>query len=99
MKFKGRPGIMQKTKKRHLMLDLTLFILFVGSAAAMIFGINIYRDTIVAPRPLALPIILGTIGTLLVLFFFAKNFLNAFYILFLAATIGGGNSYFLTLLV
>jgi hypothetical protein len=97
MKFKGRPFIKQKIRKRQAVVVLVLFIIFIGSTFSILMGVGIYRETVVATRALALPVCLGAIGTALILFFFARVFLNAFFILFLSATIGGGNTYFLTL--
>lgn len=82
---------------RNKIIDGALSILFILSIVIVVWGINIYRKTIIDPKYLFAVVSIGTVIAAVILFFVTKNFLNAFFTLFIAAAIGGGTTYFLTL--
>lgn len=84
-------------RKRNKTLDIILFFLFLISICFVVWGIGIYRRTVVEPRYLFAVISLGTTVVAIPLLIVTKEFLNAFWTLFLAVFIGGGCTYFLTL--
>jgi hypothetical protein len=62
-----------------------------------VWGIDIYRKTIIEPKYLFVVVSMGTIFAAVILLFVTRDFLNAFWTFFIAAAIGGGTAYFLTL--
>ena|GEM_PF-1099995 len=101
MKLKTKrpvPNDRQSRKRdRHKTLDVILFVLFLISVGLVVWGINIYRRTIIEPKYLFVAVSLGTVVAAIILLFVTREFLNAFWTFFLAAAIGGGTVYFLTL--
>lgn len=84
-------------RDRNKTLDAVLFVLFLLSVSLVVWGINIYRRTIIEPKYLFVAISLGTFVAAIILLFVTRVFLNAFWTFFLAAAIGGGTVYFLIL--
>jgi hypothetical protein len=86
-----------REQKRIRILDSVLTVLFLGSAILVIWGIEIYRKTVIEPKHLLIVVMIATAMTSLILLAFTKNYLNAFWTIFIASVIGGGTSFFLTL--
>jgi hypothetical protein len=86
-----------RKEDRYNTLDAILFILFILSIGLVVWGINIYRRTVIEPKYLFVAVSMGTIVAAVILLFVTREFLNAFWTLFIAAIVGGGTAYFLTL--
>ena len=91
------PDTLKLKRDRNKTLDTVLSILFILSIAISVWGINIYRRTVIEPKYLFVAVSIGTIIVAVILLFVTKDYLNAFWTLFIAAAIGGGTTYFLTL--
>lgn len=74
--------------------DIILTILFFASMAPTIWGINIYRLTIIDIKYLFAIIVFGIIVYLVTLTFLIKSSYLAFWTFFIKAGIGGGLFYF-----
>lgn len=95
-----RPVLTSRHKRkqdRNKTIDAVLFILFVLSLGLVVWGIDIYRKTIIEPKYLFAAVSTGTIFAAIILLFITRDFLNAFWTFVTAAAIGGGTAYFLML--
>lgn len=92
-----RPDTNKLKRERNKTLDSVLSILFILSIAISVWGIGIYRRTIIEPKYLFVAVSIGTIIAAVILLFVTRDYLNAFWTLFVAALIGCGTTYFLTL--
>lgn len=90
------PGSENK-RSRIKKLDAILTVLFILSIVLVIWGIDIYRKTIIEPKYLFVAVCMGTIVAAVFLLFITREFLNAFWTFGITAAIGGGISYFLLL--
>lgn len=90
---------MQKTKcpiskSKLKSLDTILCLLFLGSMGLVVWGINIYRLTIIHPAYLAVITVLGTVIAFLLIRQKAKFLMKMIWILFISLGIGGGISFY-----
>lgn len=88
-----------KKETRNKRLEVIFLILVFISSLFVLWGINIYRRTIVEPKYLMGAISFGTISGSVILLYVTKDYLNAFWTIFIATIIGGGTIYFLLLVI
>lgn len=79
--------------------NIILALLFFASMGLAIWGINIYRLTIVPFRYLFQIVAISTLVTLPVILFVLKPTYNFFWIFLTSTAIGGGTSYFVFLYI
>jgi hypothetical protein len=86
-----------KKEPRNKRMEAGFTLLLIISSFLIIWGIIIYRRTIIEPKYLFGVICMGTIVAVIILLFITKDYLKAFWTFFMAAIMGGGTLYFITL--
>jgi hypothetical protein len=86
-----------KTKFGFKIANAILALLFFASMGLTVWGIQIYRVTIISSKYLFAIIAVGSILTFIMIFFALKPSYNIFWIFLMSILIGGGTSYFLFL--